>query len=255
MVNRAAIFVLFFLPMFFFTKPTLAKAFSADDILTKVEKQSSPPNETTEMLMTIIEPDGSKKERSLTIKRSHKKEQKALVKIHSPADLKGVGFLSIQSKSKEDQWLYLPSAKRARRIVGSGSSSRFLDSDLTYEDFRASTYNNFKNKILTSKSNNKVAVIESKAKRGSKSSYGKIHTWVNLKDYRVTKAHYFNKKNKKIKIMVFKKYKKYGKKFWRAKLIEVKDVKNNRKTRLAIKRVSLKKLSDDEFSMSELEEE
>ncbi|MCB0414619.1 MAG: outer membrane lipoprotein-sorting protein [Bdellovibrionales bacterium] len=252
-MNKYSLLVAFVLPVVFFSKNLESKTLSAKEVLQKVEASSALPFEQSDMTMVIYEPDGSKKERSLSLKRMHKGGEKALVKISSPADLKGVGFLSVHSGASEDQWLYLPSTKRARRIVGSGSNSRFLDSDLTYDDFKTSTYKDFKNRILKDEDAKKVVVIESLAKTKN-SAYAKILTWISLKDFKVLKSNYFDSKGQLIKTMSFKKYKKYKNKYWRAHLVEVKDIKLKRKTLLTLSSVKMKKTNENEFSLTELEQ-
>ena len=225
---------------------------SAKVILKKVEQRTSPPYESVQMDMKTTESDKSSKERSLTIKRvNNKKEQKALVRLLAPSNLKGLALLTINANNDENQWLYLPSSKRTRRIIGSNKKSRFLDSELNYEDLRISTYKAFDNKII--KKNKKIAVIESKAKKEDDSSYGKIKTWVSLKHFRVEKVEYYDKKKKHLKTMTFAGYKKYGKKFWRAKKMLVKNVQKSRSTELKLKKISLKKIDEGLFTISALE--
>ncbi|MCB0390495.1 MAG: outer membrane lipoprotein-sorting protein [Bdellovibrionales bacterium] len=244
------------LSVFLYSQELNAKAqLNADKLLNKVQSLTSPPNETVEVQMNIIEPDGSKKLRSLTIKRKNSNAQKALIKITEPTDLKGVSLLSISEGKSEDQWLYLPSTKRARRIVGSGKKGRFLDSELSYEDMSVTTYNSFTNKVLKmiGKGKSQVAVIESKAKNNSDSSYAKIHTYISLTHNRIEKVEYLDKRNKVVKIMNFSKYRKVGKKYWRAGIIKVVNKADKRSTILELKNVSLKKLDDDQFTTAALE--
>ena len=228
-----------------------SKKLTAEQILKKVEKNTSPPYESVEMKMKTKEPDGSTKERLVRIKRMNKAEQKALVRLLAPSDLKGLALLTVNKGSDEDQWLYLPSSKRTRRIIGSNKKGRFLDSELSYEDMRISTYKAFDNNVVSQ--NKKVAVIESKAKGEDDSSYSRIKTWVSMKHFRVNKVEYYDKKGKHLKTMTFKGYKRYGKKFWRAKTVVVKNVQKKRSTNLVLKKVSLKKLNDGIFSISSLE--
>jgi len=236
------------------------KAFSATadvkEILKKVQKTNMTPYEQVELTMKIQEADGSTKERTLMIKKKSDKEQKAMVKLLSPSDLKGVGLLTVSSKGgDENQWLYLPSEKRSRRIVGSNKKGRFLDSELNYEDLRASTYEDFDNKVIESKKDGdkEVTVVESTAKSNSESSYSKIKTWIDTATYRVLKTEYYGEDGKLLKVMTFSGYKKY-KNLWRAQNISVKNVKKNRSTTLELKKFSMKKMSDGDFSMSALEE-
>lgn len=225
---------------------------SAEDVLKQVEIRSSPPQESVEMKMVTTEPGGSAKERWMSILRKNGKEQKALVRLQKPSDLKGLALLSVNSATKEDQWLYLPSAKKTRRILGSSSKGKFLDSEIAYEDLRASTYRSFENKVTSR--NAGMVEIESTAKKGSESSYSKIHTWVAVPDYRIVKMEYWDEKGAPLKRSEFKGYQKVGDKYWRAKTMEVSNFQNKRKTTLELKKVSLSKVNDDDLSVAALEE-
>lgn len=55
--------------------------------------------------------------------------------LERPADLAGTEFLSASgSDGSRSQWIYLPQARRVRRIAGSQSSDAFLGSHFTYDD-------------------------------------------------------------------------------------------------------------------------
>lgn len=232
-----------------------AKKLTADFLLNQVKKNNSAPNEKAEIKMLIKERDGSTKERHIVIKKKNTDEQKALVKLLKPADLKGVGLLTVsKGEGDETQWVYLPSEKRPRRVVASNKSGKFLDSDLTYEDMSIATYENFHNKIEKMQKNGKLetAVLLSVAKNKDASSYGRIKTWIDVKTFRILQSQYYDHRGKLVKKMKFTKYKKYGN-VWRAGNITVSDVKKNRSTTLQLQNVSLKKINDGELSMSALE--
>lgn len=53
----------------------------------------------------------------------------------APDTVKGTAFLSISHPDRpDDQWLYLPEAKRARRIGGALRKQGFVGTDFTYHD-------------------------------------------------------------------------------------------------------------------------
>lgn len=168
-------------------------------------------------------------------------------------DLKGVGFLSIQNSQQEDQWLFLPSARRSRRLVGSSKNSKFLDSDLTYDDFSVSTYDQFQSHLLKKLSNKKTAVIESVSKNPESSTYAKIRTWVDKKTYKILKSEHYNQEGQLIKKMNFTQYKKIGKRYYRAQKVEVKDILQKRKTVLKLTDLKTKRLPSSLFTLSQLE--
>ncbi len=244
--------ILLILGLFAFRYSYAAPKADVKEILANVEKRSAPPSERVQLKMVIQESDGSKKERQLTILRKNEGEARSLIRLQKPSDLKGLTLLTVSSGDKEDQWLYLPSDKKSRRILGSSKKGKFLDSEIAYEDLRISMYKDFDNKIL--KDNGKVVEIESKAKADSESSYGKIVTWVSKADSRIEKVDYYDKDNKLLKRAQFTKYEKVGDNFWRARNVQVVNVQDKRKTQLLVQQISLKKISEDEVSLSALED-
>lgn len=244
--------ILIILGLFAFRYTIAAPKSDVKTILDNVEKRSAPPNERVQLKMVIQESDGSKKERQLTILRKNEGEARALIRLQKPSDLKGLSLLTVSEGGKEDQWLYLPSDKKSRRILGSSKKGKFLDSEIAFEDLRISMYKEFNNRII--KENAKTVQIESKAKGDTESSYGRIITWVNKADSRIEKVDYYDKDGKLLKKATFSKYEKVGDKFWRARNVQVVNVQDKRKTQLIVQQVSLKAISDDEVSLSALED-
>lgn len=244
---------LFLAALGLFSFPTnAASKMSAQKILDQLRKNNLTNNETAKMKMVISERDGSKKTREFVIKKKNGTTQKALIKIQSPAELKNVGLLSVNKKTSETQWLFLPSEKRSRQLSSSSQGGNFLDSDLSYEDLSIDTYRNFTNKV--EKMNKKgLAVILSTVKDKSLSSYSKIRTWVDVKKNQIIKAEYFNKRKKMVKKIKFSNYKKYGK-IWRSQKISVDNLKKKRSTQLLLKGFSLKKIPASQMTKTALEE-
>lgn len=237
-----------------FSESTFAKPTGATELLKKIAKKNSTPSEEAKVRMKIVESDGTSKERVIVIKKKTKKDQMALVRLLSPSDLKGVGLLTVVKGDNENQWLYLPSEKRSRRIVGSNRNGRFLDSEISYEDLRISSYDSFNNKVMPdTKAGKDVLLIESTAKNKKDSAYTKIKTWVDTKQERLLKTEFYDTDGELLKVMTFDNYKKYAN-VWRAQSINVKNVKKNRSTVLELEKLSTKNLSDDEFSIDSLEE-
>ena len=117
----------FVLPLSSMAAP--AQSLNADQILKEVEKRVSSNSESAKIVMTIGEANGSSKTREIEIRRKSGEDTKVMVKLESPADLRGTALLSVGGKGQsEDQWLYLPSTKQTRRIVSSNKSSSFLHS-------------------------------------------------------------------------------------------------------------------------------
>jgi len=225
---------------------------SVQEILKKIENGGAPKSERVQMKMVTQDSDGSKKERVLTILRKNDDDARALVRLQKPADLQGLSLLTVVKGGKEDQYLYLPSDKKSRRILGSNKKGKFLDSEIAFEDLSLATYKEFNNKVTGD--DGKLIQIESKAKPDSESSYGKIITWVTKAEYRLEKVDYYDKQGKLLKQAQFKGYTKVENKHWRAKQLIVTNVQEKRKTTLNMLKVSFKAINDDEVSIAALED-
>ena len=225
---------------------------TVETILKTVETKAAPPSERVALRMIVQEADGVKKVRELTILRKNAGGSRSLIRLQKPSDLRGLSLLTVSTGGKESQYLYLPSDKKSRPILGSNKKGKFLDSEIAYEDLALSTYKDFNNRVV--KDDGKTVQIESKAKPSSESSYGRIVTWVSIPDYKIDHVDYYDKAGKLLKRAQFSKYEKIGEKFWRARDVQVQNVQDKRKTQLIVTKVSLKKIDDGEVSLSALEE-
>ena len=84
--------------------------------------------------------DGKGRSRSRSLKMWSKKfdqGRKQMMIFSDPADVAGTGLLSVDydaGRREDDQWLYLPSLKKATRISSGEKSGSFMGTDLTYAD-------------------------------------------------------------------------------------------------------------------------
>lgn len=84
-----------------------------------------------------ISSDAGTREREIDVyeRRNSDGEERAIVFVRGPAELRNVAFLSISAKGKAaEQWLYLPAHKRVRKITMSTRNEAFVSSDLTFHD-------------------------------------------------------------------------------------------------------------------------
>ena len=72
-------------------------------------------------------------------------DAKNLIRFTDPPEVKGVGFLSLAKPGKNpDQWLYLPSMKRERRIATQDRDASFVGTDFNYEDMEEFDHEKYK---------------------------------------------------------------------------------------------------------------
>src|SRR5688500_12658716 len=82
--------------------------------------------------MELHNAQGQQATRDLEVKMLEKKGEApySLITFQSPRDVAGTALLS----HGEEQWLYLPAARRVRRISSSNRSGPFVGSEFSYED-------------------------------------------------------------------------------------------------------------------------
>lgn len=177
----------------------------ATQVLKKVQSQVDAKDDQATVTMKIIEANGDIKTRSLKLQTMRgAKKFFALARIQSPADIKGTAFLSEISSSQENQWLYLPSTKQVRRVVGGKKSAGVLGSELTPDDLNSTAVKGAQTQVV--KKDADMIVISVTPKAGT-SPYSKVLTSISAKDFVPMKTQYFQK-DKVTKTVEFLNYKK-----------------------------------------------
>jgi hypothetical protein len=86
--------------------------------------------------MRIHDADGRVRVREMSVRGLESEDgDRTIMVLSRPADLSGTAFLSVlQGEGRRAQWMYLPAARRSRRIGGSQADDSFLGSHFTYGD-------------------------------------------------------------------------------------------------------------------------
>jgi outer membrane lipoprotein-sorting protein len=113
-----------------------AFANEAYEIMQKVDRRDKGDMMSAESTMILIDGANRTRERKM---RQFKKNGGDLIKrsvfFIEPSDVKNVGFLTFdRAQGDDDQWLYLPSLKKTKRIAGGDQSGSFMGSDFSYND-------------------------------------------------------------------------------------------------------------------------
>ncbi len=92
---------------------------------------------TSDMLMVLRNSQGQESIREIKSKSLELLDDgdKSLTVFNKPRDVKGTSFLSFShTVGNDDQWLYLPSLKRVKRISSRNKSGPFMGSEFSFED-------------------------------------------------------------------------------------------------------------------------
>jgi hypothetical protein len=131
------------LPLLVLLGTPLASADEANDAGTRLAQamydRPSGEDVAIRATMTLTEKGHEPRRRELFTYRADKggAERWSLTRFTAPADIQGVGLLTLDHPGDEsDQWLYLPALDRVRRVSSARKGGRFVGSDLFFEDLR-----------------------------------------------------------------------------------------------------------------------
>ena len=207
-------------------------------ILEKVEQLHSVQDEETIVEMHLIDRRGNIKKskvRNLFMKTGGK-SVKTMTIFLEPRIVRGTGLLTWTHKDKEDdQWLYLPSAEKEKRISSLGKKNKFMGSDFTYEDNRPENLDTHTYTVTGSENvaGHDCYIIEAlpeTKKEKKESGYSKRKIWIRKDIFLPVKVEYYNKRGKLIKYLAGEKPEKVTETAWRSTKVTMKDVKKKHET-------------------------
>ncbi|MEM9647810.1 MAG: outer membrane lipoprotein-sorting protein [Bacteroidota bacterium] len=170
-----------------------------------------------ELKMTLKNKNGQTSERFLTTRTLELTEDgdKSLIVFESPKDVKGTATLTYTHKvGADDQWLYLPSIKRVKRISSNNKSGPFVGSEFAYEDLSSQEVEKYAYKFL--KEEGDLLVVEQDPVDPKSGYTRRVVTYNKGKGYRLEKIEFYDRKNALLKTLTYNDYKLYKNKFWRA---------------------------------------
>jgi len=216
-------------------------------ILQKVDYILNAPKDQ-KIMTTITLYDKQSRQSLRTMSMVQKGSDKRLVKILSPADQKGIGFLSLPN---DNTTVYLPAYGKTRKIAGSVKNSKFAGTDFTYEDMEAKKYTSkWVPKLISS--DNGYYKLELNPKTGIISDYSKLNMYVRTTDNYPMKIEHFDKSGKLCKILTDNNVVKTDG-YQIAKELIMEDKRTGTKTKMTVTSVTFDNgLSDDYFSEREL---
>lgn len=210
---------------------------------------------TVELKMTLKNKNGQTSERSLTTKTLELTEDgdKSLIIFKTPKDVKGTSTLTFTHKvGSDDQWLYLPSIKRVKRISSNNKSGPFVGSEFAYEDLSSQEVEKYSYKFLEEKEN--LLIVEQDPVDPKSGYIRRLVTYNKSKGYRIESVEFYDRKNSLLKTLNYSDYKLYKDKFWRAGTFKMVNHQSNKETILNFSDYNFDvNLTVDDFSQAALQ--
>jgi outer membrane lipoprotein-sorting protein len=198
-----------------------------------------------EVEMVLRDADGSESKRKFTLKVLEKPSASAgdysLITFDSPADVKGTAVLSHAGASDEDeQWLFLPSAKRVKRIASANRASSFVGSEFTFEDLTAGEGKKYAWKLASAEACGALSCFSLEATpKDASSAYSKRVLHVDTTEFRIQSTDFYDRKGAKLKTLTYGNYQKMGGKYWRSHSWTMKNHQSGKSTVIAFTSMKL----------------
>lgn len=175
-----------------------------------------------EMKMTLRNSSGQEAFRSLRSKTIEGEiGNKSLTIIDLPRDVKGTSFLNHEHpQGVDDQWIYLPSLSRVKRIASKDRSGPFMGSEFSYEDM--SSLGNIQvakydyHLLREDQLNGQDCYVLEVVPKDEYSGYSKFLVWYDKQELRRLQVEFYDRKSALLKTLTLTDYVKHGDQFWRA---------------------------------------
>jgi outer membrane lipoprotein-sorting protein len=219
-------------------------------------------SQTSEMEMILRNAYGQENKRVMEARILERPERnigdKSMLVFFNPSAINGTALLSFAEILKPDQqWLYLPSLKRVKRISSKNKSGPFVGSEFAYEDVTGNEVGKYSWQFEGVES----CPVETKFEcfklttipRYEHSGYTKRIVWVDVDEFRIDQIDFYDRKKSLIKTQTFHDYNEYLGKFWRADLWKMVNHQTGKSTELHFKNYQFNtSLADSDFSKASL---
>ncbi len=215
-----------------------AETLSGREIIDRAHENSSGFQDMSHRVrMVLIDEKGGKSEREMLLKArvGENGDSSSLSIFTSPQREKGIALLTHVKKGKGDeQWLYLPSTKRMKRVTGSNRSSSFRGSEFTFEDLSDQNPDAYRFERVADEACGELQcyVVDRFPGEGLESSYSKTRLWIDTTHYRPFKADFFDASGKQLKTMQAFDYSQFDERFWNPARVVMTNVQTGKATEL-----------------------
>ncbi len=191
---------LLFIAILLIVLPLSVFAQTGASIMEKLQATQQADSSALDIRLSLIVSNGTERERRIqTLTLTENDLTSTITVFLSPASVKNTRFLTKENRSGgDDQWIFLPSIGRIKRIAASEGSGSFMGSDFSYSDMASTTYDvdEADHTLLGEETidGRKAYLIESIPLTAS--DYGKTRILVDKEHYLPLKVDFYSKDGK-----------------------------------------------------------
>lgn len=226
---------------------TLGAAYAQDGytIMEALDSKAAPDTEHALLQMILIDQKEQQNERVVEQWSAVDNEGNthSVMVFHSPASVKNTRFLTRENTDNDDdQWIFLPSLNRIRRIAASDGSSSFMGTEFTYDDLSSKKLDDSTYQYLRTENAQgyECYVVEARPRDGVDSNYFKTISWVTTDSEinTVVKIEMYKSETKLQKVLVVDDLKMVSG-YWIPIRMTITNIENNRSTTILQQRLEL----------------
>lgn len=191
--------------------------------------------EAARMQMIITDAHNNQVTREMNnfVKEVASEGDKSLLVFLTPADVKDTKLLTwSRREGDDDQWLFLPSMRRVRRISSSNRSSSFLGSEFTFEDLTGQEVERYQHHFLREDTFNEEPVYVIRRSPKGSSAYSFQDLFVSKSKLIPLRVDYYNRREELFKQALSDQIESYtlasGKQIWRANRIVMENLQTKK---------------------------
>ncbi len=212
------------------------------------------------VLMEMTDKRGKTRKRETRgFRKYYGSEKRTVIFYLTPRSVKDTAFLTYdypEANRDDDQWLYLPAARKVRRISASDRGDYFLGTDFTYEDIKLESKvsqqdyqrSTLREELIGGHHTYVVEAITVSKAVAKELGYSKVIQWVDSKIWMTRKAEFYDLRGKLLKT-TFTKNIQQVQGIWTSHLLEVNNHNTKHKTRFTFSEVHYDdSINDDLFT-------
>lgn len=144
--------------------------------------------------------------------------QMTVLEFEWPGDIRDTALLTHSYDGRaDDQWLYLPSVGRVKKVTGAGRTGSFVGSEFTYEDMVDQEAGNYSHTWVSDgkcPTGQGTCHVLSRVPK-HRSGYSRQVAWIDTSEYRYQTVQFYDRRGQLLKTLTFAGYRKYKGRFWR----------------------------------------
>ena len=184
-----------------------APSLTAEAIVENSRNRIQAATTSTRSRMIITAKNGSVTERGIDqySKKDGQGNNRSIIVFQDPASVRGTRFLTIGNQGRDnDQWIFLPSLGKVRRIAASEGSGSFMGTDFSYDDISSMDRktNLDTHKILREeKFQDKDCYVIESIPKDSNYQYSKMIQWIDRNNFVTHKVELYDKRGNQVKLL------------------------------------------------------